>query len=159
MGEKKKKGKKLKIWAAIIFVAVFTGLMFFVFSGGNLDIILSIFREDMSTDEIRDALNGFGIRGYVTIGTLSMLQVILTFLPAEPVQVIAGLTFGLLKGGLICLIGVFVGNTIIYILYKVYGQRLTEWFEHNAEFDFETAKNSPKVAMIIFILYFLPAIP
>ena len=88
-----------------------------------------------------------------------MFQVVLTFLPAEPVQVIAGLTFGFLKGGLVCLAGVFVGNTIIYILYRIYGQRLMEWFEHNAEFDFEAAKNSPKVAIIVFILYFLPAIP
>ena len=153
------KNSQLKIWSAVIFALISVGLMFFFFSGGNLEIIKSVFREDMSKDEIRDTLDNFGIRGYVTIGILSMLQVILTFLPAEPVQVIAGIAFGFLKGGLICLLGVFIGNTIIYILYKIYGERLTEWFEHNLEFDFDKASKSVKVCIVIFILYFLPAIP
>lgn len=159
MEERKKTGKKIKIWSAVIFAAVFVGLMFFLFSGGNFEIVVNIFREDMSNEEVQNALEGFGFRGYLTIGILSMFQVVLTFVPAEPVQVIAGVTFGFMKGGLVCLAGVFVGNTIIFILYRIYGQRLMEWFEHNAEFDFETAKNSPKVVIIIFILYFLPAIP
>lgn len=159
MEENKKKSKKLKIWSAIAFVAIFIGLMFFVFSGGNFQIIVNVFTKDMSNEELRDALDNFGIRGYVTIGILSMFQVVLTFLPAEPVQVIAGVTFGLLRGGLTCLIGVIVGNSVIYILYKIFGQKLTAWFESNAEFDFESAKDSPKVALIVFILYFLPAIP
>ena len=153
------KNSQLKIWSAVIFALISVGLMFFLFSGGNLEIIKSVLREDMSKDEIRDTLDNFGIRGYVTIGILSMLQVILTFLPAEPVQVIAGIAFGFLKGGLICLMGVFIGNTIIYILYKIYGERLTEWFEHNLEFDFDKASKSVKVSIVIFILYFLPAIP
>ena len=119
MENNKNKGKKLKIWSAILFFTIFAGLMVFVFSGGNFQIILNVFRTDMSTEELRDALDGFGLRGYVTISSLSMLQVILTFLPAEPVQVVAGLTFGLLKGGFFCLVGVFVGNTIIFILYKI----------------------------------------
>ncbi len=153
------KSAKLKIWSAVIFVFIAIGLIFFLLSGGTLDIVKGIFRDDISNEQVRDALDTFRIKGYITIGILSNLQVVLTVLPAEPVQVVAGLTFGFLKGGLACLAGVFVGNTVIYILYVVYGHRLTEWFEHNAEFDFELAKNSPKVTFIIFILYFLPAIP
>ena len=159
MQERKKKSRKLKIYSALIFLVAFIGLMFFLFSGGNYKTIQTVFREDMTSEEIQETLGGLGYRGYVTLGSLSMLQVVLTFIPAEPVQVISGLAFGFLRGGVVCIAGVFVGNTIIYILYKLYGHRLTEWFEHNAEFDFEAAKNSPKVAIIIFILYFLPAIP
>ena len=119
MEERKKTGKKIKIWSAVIFAAVFVGLMFFLFSGGNFEIVVNIFREDMSNEEVQNALEGFGFRGYLTIGILSMFQVVLTFVPAEPVQVIAGVTFGFMKGGLVCLAGVFVGNTIIFILYSI----------------------------------------
>ena len=63
------------------------------------------------------------------------------------------------KGALVCLIGVIVGNTIIYILHKIYGQKLTKYFKTNAEFDFDAAAQSGKIALIVFILYFLPAIP
>lgn len=159
MEEAKKKQRVLKIRAAVIFTVFFIGLMVFLFAGGNLQLVLSVFREDMTNDEIRDTLDNLGIRGYITIGILSMFQVILAFLPAEPVQVLAGLTFGLWRGTLACLAGVFVGNTVIFILYKIYGGRLTEWFQTNAEFDFEEAKDSPQIALIVFLLYFLPAIP
>lgn len=159
MEERKIRGLKLKIWSAIIFFVVAIGLAFFLFSGGTLEIIKGIFRDDISNEEVRDALFAFRIKGYITIGILSNLQVVLTVLPAEPVQVVAGLTFGFLWGGLACIVGVFIGNTLIYILYKVYGQRLTRWFESNAEFDFEVAKHSSKIAFIILLLYFLPAIP
>ncbi len=159
MKERKISSLKLKIWSAIIFLVIAVGLIFFLFSGGTLEIIKGIFRDDVNSEEVREALFAFRIKGYITIGILSNLQVLLTILPAEPVQVVAGLTFGFVWGGLACIVGVFVGSSSIYILYKVYGQRLTRWFESNAEFDFEVAKRSSKIAVIILLLYFLPAIP
>ncbi len=153
------KKTKLKIYAALLFVVLLIGLMFFLFSGGNIKILQEVFKEDVTKEEVRASLEQFGWKGYVTLGMLSMLQVVFAFLPAEPVQVISGLSFGLWKGGLVCLAGVFVGNTIIYILYKIYGERLTEYFEQNLEIDFESARKSSAVALIVLILYFLPAIP
>lgn len=150
---------KLKIYAALVFVVLLIGLMFFLLSGGNIKIIQEVFKKDVTKEEVRESLEQFGWKGYITLGILSMLQVVFTFLPAEPVQVISGLSFGLWKGGLVCLSGVFLGNTIIYILYKIYGERLTEYFEQNLEVDFEAARKSSMVAVIILILYFLPAIP
>lgn len=160
MGEKKlKKKTKLKILSTILFVFALIGLLFFVFSGENSIVLKEIFNTNITKEELRESLSSLGIRGYICIAILSMLQVVLAFLPAEPVQVMGGLAFGLLKGGLACLVGVFLGNTIMYVLYKFYGQNLTEYFETNAEFDFSVARRSKKIAFIIFILYFLPAIP
>ena len=150
---------KMKIYAAIFFVVVLVGLAFFLFAGGNIKILQEVFKEDVTKEEVRESLEQFGWRGYITLGILSMIQVVFAFLPAEPVQVISGLSFGLWKGGLVCLSGVFLGNTIIYVLYKIYGERLTEYFEKNLEIDFEAARKSSVVALIVFILYFLPAIP
>ncbi|MBQ7830445.1 MAG: VTT domain-containing protein [Clostridia bacterium] len=160
MSEKpvKSKSKKTKIYTAIAFIVLFVGLMFFLFSGGNISILKEAFTAQDSA-EVRASLEKFGWKGYVTLGSLSMLQVVFTFLPAEPVQVISGISFGFWKGSLICFVGVIAGNTIIYILYKIYGQKLTEYFQSNAEFDFDQARRSSKISLIVFILYFLPAIP
>lgn len=164
-GEKKrwivKNGRKIKrkIFTGLALLALLIGMLVFLFSGDNFIILQDLFKDDVTKEELREALGKLGFKGYFTIGILSMLQVVLTFLPAEPVQVMAGLSFGFLKGSLICLAGVFVGNTIIYILYKIYGNKLEEYFTKNAEFDFETASRSPKIALVVFILYFLPAIP
>ncbi len=158
MAEKTKK-KRLKIWLGIAFIAIFIGLMVFLFSGDNALILKSLFRDDISREELRAALSSLGVKGYVTIAVLSMLQVVFTFVPSEPVQVLSGMSFGFWKGGAICIAGVVAGNIIIYVLYKIYGQRLTEYFENNVEFDFELARNSTKITLIILILYVLPAIP
>lgn len=153
------KKKKLKIYAAIVFVLLLIGLTAFLLSGGNIEILKEVFREDATREEVRESLSRFGVKGYITLGILSMLQVVFTFLPAEPVQVISGISFGFLRGSLVCFCGVVMGNTVIYILYKIYGDRLSEFFQSNVEFDFERARRSPKIAIIVFILYFLPAIP
>ncbi len=151
--------KTRKIIIAIAFLALLVGLVFFLFSGDNRAILADLFRDDVTREEIQESLSKLGFKGYFTIGILSMLQVVLAFLPAEPVQMIAGVSFGIWHGVAICLAGVIVGNTIIYILYKIYGDKLSEFFTTNAEFDFEQARKSPKVSLVIFILYFLPAIP
>lgn len=153
------KKTKLKIYTALIFVVLLVGLIAFLLSGGNLQLLKSVFRDDITAEEAQEILSELGWRGYITFGILSMLQVVFTFLPAEPAQVVSGVTFGFWVGSLVCTAGVFVGNTIMYILYKIYGDKLTEYFHTTAEFDFETAKRSNKVALIVFILYFLPAIP
>lgn len=153
------KKKKIKIWTVIIFGLILVGLGFFLLSGGNLELLKSVFRDDLNAEEAQDTLSKFGWRGYITFGILSMLQVVFTFLPAEPAQVVSGIAFGFWKGSLICLAGVVAGNTIIYILYHILGDKLSEYFHTKAEFDFDRARKSNRVAIIIFILYFLPAIP
>ncbi len=88
-----------------------------------------------------------------------MLQVVIAVLPAEPIQVVAGLTFGFWIGTLACLVGVVVSNTVIYALYKVYGDKMRSYFNHKLDIDFDSSSTSYKVTLVIFILYFLPAIP
>ncbi len=158
---KKTLSKKTKIRIAAIcgFTVLFALLMWFLLSGGNLELLRSIFDGKHSRDEIRDKLAQFGVRGYVTIVVLSMLQVVLTFLPAEPVQVLAGLTFGFPIGLLCCTIGVLLGNSIIFALYRSFGDGIREHFVKNMSIDFERVAVSKKMVVVVFILYFLPAIP
>jgi len=160
----KSKGKKIKINKAKVITAlvsalVLAGLMVFLFSGDNFKVIKSLFRSDITKDEVQVLLSSLGWKAYIVLGILSTLQVVVTFVPAEPIQVMAGVSLGIWKGTLICVIGIIIGSTIIYILNKVYGQKLTKYFKTNAEFDFESAAKSTKIALVIVILGLLPAIP
>lgn len=134
-------------------------LAWMLLSGGNLELLRSIFLEEHTNEELRDKLASLGIRGYITVVILSMLQVLIPVLPAEPVQVLAGLTFGFPVGLLCCTIGVAIGNTLIYITYKIYGDRLRAYFMKKVHLDFDRAARSVQLTAVIFILYFLPAIP
>lgn len=154
-----KKETKIKIWASIGFAVAFVLLLWFALSGDNGALVKSLLYNDLSRDELRDTLQDFGWRGYITVTALALLQVIGAVLPAEPIQVLAGLTFGFPVGLLCCSIGVFLGNTLIYLLQKTYGDSLRGFFVKKLHLDLEKIARSPKSVLIIFILYFLPAIP
>ena len=83
-----------KVLSIVISVVLFALLLLFLVSGDNFDLLKSLFAEEHTKEELRDKLASFGMRGYVTIALLSMLQVIMAVLPAEPVQVLSGITFG-----------------------------------------------------------------
>ena len=144
----------------VVGVAVIVALLIMLaLSGGNWDLLKSLFVNDLSNEELRDQLMEFGWRGYVVITALAALQVVCTFLPAEPVQVLGGFTFGFPIGLLCCMMGVLVGNTLIFLLQKSFGDRLRGFFVKKLNLDTEKIARSSKATLIIFILYFLPAIP
>lgn len=150
---------KIKILVALGFVALSILLVIFMVSGDNYIIFKSLFTHELSDEELRDRLMEFGARGYFTVAMLSMLQVVCTFVSAEPVQVLAGLTFGFGIGSACCIVGVALGNSIIYLLYKTYGNKIREYFVNNLHFDINTAARSKRMVLIVFLLYFLPSIP
>ena len=149
-----KKSKKLKLITTISMIPIIFLLGLFLLTGDNIEILKTVFTKDLTNEEIQEHLSGFGIRGQITISILAMLQVVLAVLPAEPVQVIAGLTFGFWIGILACTVGVILGNTVIYLLYKIYGDKMREYFDSKLDIDFENAGRSYKIAIVIFILYF-----
>lgn len=154
-----KKNTKIKIFSTLLCLVLVVLLMVFLFFGDNAELLKSIFAEEHTNEELREKLADFGIRGYITIVILSMLQVVFTVLPAEPVQVLAGITFGFPIGLLCCTVGVIFGNSLIYLLYKIFGDKLNSYFDKKLHFDISKLSSSGKITLAIFILYFLPAIP
>lgn len=150
---------KRKIFTAIVLLAILAFLLWFLLHGENLEIIKSVFSGDVDKDDVQDTLHQLGWRGYMTIVILSMLQVVTMVLPAEPVQVLAGLSFGIGPALLCCIGGVMLGITVIFIAYKIYGEKLSRYFDKTLEIDVKSYSNSGVLTLVIFILYLLPAIP
>ena len=148
----KVKKRKTKIIAGCGALAIFAGLLVFLFSGDNFVLLKDMFRSDITQEELQVVLSRLGIKGYFTIGILSMLQVVLTIFPAEPVQVMGGIAFGLFRGTLVCLAGVFVGNTLIYFLYKIYGDRLSDFFKTTKWYDFQLRFFKSKILFTILFV-------
>ena len=155
----KKKIKRIKIGLIIGLAIVLVGLLFFLFAGENFNVMKEIFNANASKEDIQDSIAKLGWRAYFVVFIISMFQVVLTFVPAEPLHVISGISFGFARGLVVCLAGIIVGNTIIFVLYKIFGKKVTEFFASNIEIDFKRARRSKRIALIVIILYCLPAIP
>lgn len=148
--------KTLIVAAGLVLIA---GILVFLFYGENFELFKTFFRKDITAEEIRETTRAFGARGVISVGLLAALQVVLMFFPAEPLHVIAGAGYGLLPGVLICVAGVFIGNTVIYVLYKIFGSRLTEYYKNNIKIDWSSARTARGLTLIVLLLYVLPAIP
>lgn len=154
-----KKSSKIKLISALAMIPILVLLGLLLFTEENIALLHRVFTNDMTNEEIQMHLKGLGWRGQLTVSILSMLQVVIAVLPAEPVQVLAGLTFGFGMGTLFCMVGVLLGNTAIFLLYKLYGERMRQYFDRKLDIDLSTVASSKLLTLAIFILYFLPAIP
>jgi len=154
-----KKVNKEKLCIALGVIAFLALLIWFIFSSGNFELLKSVFIDDLSREELLEKFDVFDWTDYVTITILAALQVVCALLPAEPVQVLAGLSFGFPVGLLCCMIGVLIGGTVIFLLQKLFGDRLRNFFLKKLHLDLEKIAQSSQYILIIFILYFLPAIP
>ena len=154
-----KKDSRIKLISLLITLTLVAGLFVFMFSGDNFVIFKSLFNKNASSEELIELIRNLGIKGAFSLSFLSLLQVVFTFLPAEPAQVLSGICYGFVDGSIIALIGVALGNSIMFLIYKTYGNRLGSSVQSNVDVDFDKLRSSPKVIAFIFLLYFLPAIP
>ena len=153
------KNTKIKIVAIIFTILATAGLIWFMISGDNQIIINQLFSADLNQEQFVELIRGFGIRGSITLSLLSMLQVVIPFMPEEPVQVLTGMGYGIWHGILICLVGIMLGNAIIYLACKIFGKSKVESMHKSVDLDFEKLRTSKKVVFLILLLYVLPAVP
>ena len=86
-----------------------------------------------------------------------MLSIII---PAPPVWIIAGMTYGVFGGMLICIGGVVIGNAIAFYIGRRFGNKLinvliNKKIRNKLKF-LETSDHS---AIIEFLLYVIPGVP
>ena len=153
------KSLKIKIITIILTLLAVAGLFWFMFSGDNRIIIKQLFSADLNQEEFVELIRSFGIRGSITLSILSMMQVVIPFMPEEPVQVLTGMGYGVWHGILICLVGIMVGNSLIYIAYKIFGKKGMQSMHKNIDLDFDKLRTSKRVVLLILLLYILPAVP
>ena len=154
--------KKTGVWHhALILGAIAVALLVLglIFRDDIARFTVRLFSGEITKESAKEFMQSFGWRGMVIIPVFSMLQVVLTFLPAEPVQVVAGMSYGLWVGIGLCMAGVFVGNNIMFLLSRTLGVKLTRYFRKNIDIDLTGGAASWRISLAVLILYFLPAIP
>lgn len=111
-------------------------------------------------EAFKSRLQSFGVLGVLALLAVQILQVISAVIPALPIQIGAGVTYGALGGLLICLSGILIGSIIVFVTVKKYGQPVVDRiFSNEKQEKLAFLHNSDRLNMIVFILYFIPAMP
>jgi uncharacterized membrane protein YdjX (TVP38/TMEM64 family) len=71
----------------------------------------------------RDWVDARGVWGRVLFVGMIILQVVVAFIPAEPLEIAAGYAFGAVWGTLLVWIGLVVGSVIVFLFVRKIGIR------------------------------------
>lgn len=108
----------------------------------------------------REWVDSYGLLGRLLFVGMVVVQVLVAFIPGEPVELAAGYAFGVLEGSLLTLAGFLIGSWIIFAMVRRFGVRLIEVFfpgEKIREVGF--LRNPKKAKVLAFILMTIPGTP
>ena len=105
-------------------------------------------------------VEGFGWKSRLVALGIQMLQVIVSFIPGEVIEVGMGYAFGAVEGTLLCLLGVGLASVPVFLLVKSVGVRAVELFISREKIDgLRFINNEKRLKRLVFWLYFIPGTP
>lgn len=153
----KEKFKILKIIILIVFVifAIFLTIKFFpLFKSLSTGEGREIFKTDIQNS---------GIGGAAVIIGLMLLQILLAFLPGEPIEILAGMCYGPILGTIIIFIGALLSSSIIFFAVRKFGRGFIYTFvKENKVRKIEENKlfsSEEKIELFMFFVFFTPGTP
>ena len=152
-----KKSKKeifLSLLPLLIFIAVMLAL--------TLVFLPEIQR--LATEEGRAEFKAWvgeiGFLGWLVTLGIQILQVLVAFIPGEPVELMLGFVWGTWLGTLTCLIGVFISTLIIFLAVRRFGRPFVNRIVGEGELEkYRFLSDSVRLDITVFILFFIPGTP
>ena len=139
-------------------IAVIIFLVFMVAVGWFVGVPMVRLAED--PDAFRVWVDSYGLFGRILFVGMVVLQVLVAFIPGEPVELAAGYAFGFLEGSLLTLLGFLIGSWLVFALVRKFGIKLVEvFFDSKKITEFRFLKNPKKTKVIAFILMLIPGTP
>ncbi len=150
MTEKHK--KLVALWAVLIFVLFCAAVGYF--------IGVPMVRLAKVPAQFQALVDSYGIWGRLIFVGMVVLQVIVAFIPGEPIELAAGYAFGFWEGTLLSLAGFILGSWLVFGLVRRFGVKLVEvFFSPEKILEFSFLKNPKKTKTIAFLLMLIPGTP
>lgn len=113
-----------------------------------------------SSEEFKAFLEQFGWKGRFILLGLQCLQVIFALIPGEVIEFGAGYAYGAVEGALICMAGIALCSSGIFLLVKRLGTPLVELFLSRDKMrQLRFLSDEKRLKRIVFLLFFIPGTP
>ena len=110
--------------------------------------------------QFKSMVGNLGVFGILLLVVVQILQIIVAFIPGEIVEFVSGAMYGATGGLLIDLIGIAIGETLIYYVVKVLGEPVVKKVAGNEKVKkLKFLKNEKKRDLLLFLLFFIPGTP
>ncbi len=110
--------------------------------------------------QFKDWVAAHGIWGPAIFVLMTALQVFAAIIPGEPFEIAAGYAFGWVWGSILTLVGIVLGQAIVFFIVRRYGRRALDLFIPRSKIDsVKFLGDSGNVTRMLFILFFIPGTP
>lgn len=152
--------KKKWIEKSIILFALAGVLVLFAFF--LKDVLLPLFSMELNNDinGAKELLSSKGIFGGAAVSLIEALQMVVVFIPAEFIQVSAGLSYSFPIALLLCDLGVCLGASIIFVLVRTL--RFDPSKSKKAEEQIKrmgAKKSETNTQLLMYLLFITPIVP
>lgn len=145
--------KKIVAWCAGLIVLLFAVLVAW-------GIGVPMVRFVSQPEAFRAWVDTYGLLGKVLFVGMVVLQVVVAIIPGEPLEIGAGYAFGAVEGTLLCLIGIALGSTLVFLLVRKLGIRLVEvFFPVEKIRSLRFLQDSQRLNRLVFLVFFIPGTP
>lgn len=152
--EKESKGRRLAVVLALL------GFGVVLFGWLTMFLYRKLKGVGDTPENFKAFVDGFGAAGWLVGFGIQCLQIFIALLPGELVEVGLGYAFGAVGGTLLCLAGVAVASTVVFLAVKRYGVRLVEmFFDRKRIDDLRFINSEKKLDAVVFLLFFIPGTP
>ncbi|RNL39476.1 TVP38/TMEM64 family protein [Paraeggerthella hongkongensis] len=112
------------------------------------------------TERFRAWVEGMGIWGRVAFVAANAAQVVLAFLPGEPLELAAGYAFGTVEGTLWCLAASAIGTGLALLLTRTFGMRVVRlFFPPEKISEVKWLRDARRFELILFLVFLIPGTP
>ncbi len=152
---KKKAGRLTRLLSLIVFPLLIAATL----------VVVLIFREEIwqvfsSSENIRNAVEGWGIAAPLAFIGLQIIQVVIFVIPGEVPQIAGGYLFGMWWGTLYSVIGILIGSSFNFLLARLFGVPfVSTLFKEERLKKFDAISRSPRAQIAFFLLFVIPGIP
>ena len=120
--------------------------------------------KQLSTPDGREAfkawVDGLGFLGWLITLFIQLLQIFVAFIPGEPVELMLGYVWGPWLGTATCLLGIFIGTSVIYFFVKKLGRKFVSRAVGEADLTkYKFLSSRSRAQMTVFVLFFIPGTP
>jgi len=143
----------------------FSKLLLLLFIMIGIPIIMFIFARDtlLSTaywSDLPTKLSAHKNIAFLVLTALQMCQIVICFLPGQPIQYAASYLYGFWWGYLISIVGAIIGTVLTYYLADFLGnEALRLVFGKNRVNDYMKKLNSGRAMTLVLLIYLIPGIP
>ncbi len=152
--EKKNRGKLWLVLLAVLFVGAMAGITVWAWP------YIKMLTQPEAQAKLGQLISSWGALGVLALLGIQVLQIVVAFIPGEPVELLAGVLYGGVFGTLICIAGCVLASSMVFWLTRKLGGRLTQkLFTPKRMAEYAFLRDAKKQELLIFVLFLIPGTP